>query len=453
MIIRKKIIISTVLIICFVIISCQESDEIEPPVQNKKIEAPKSMEVIKGDNQKGFQGEMLSETIQIKITPTCKEDIEHYTFVFLQNSYYCPNAEITEKIIVDGNLMLKISYKPSFNYSENHTFLYCYLFDKNIMEEYTPNLLDFALGSVRITVYQVPRWQLIYNRFVNYIGPGAYLDMHFVDENNGIAVGESGGFVKTSDGGNTWKDANYGGDIYQFCFFDKLNGIAIGVNNYAQYTNDGGFSIYQDNWTPPLVGHRSSGDYYMTDLNTIYTVGRTGQIAKSVDRGRSWVKYAGLNFINNLYSLFFVDFNNGYACGQVAKLIKTTDAGHTWKEIPIELNNNFYKVHFVNEKVGFIGGEHGILLRTDDGGNNWSVIEHPLINTFSITNIHFFSEAIGFVGTSSGGIIKTIDGGVSWRLICPNNYGANYPDKVYFKNEDTAFALQNGTIYKFNMTY
>ncbi len=108
----------------------------------------------------------------------------------------------------------------------------------------------------------------------------------FMDSNNGVAVGDYGNVIVTTDGGSSWKDGNGG-------------------------TTQGLYKV-------AVVG---PGKYY--------AVGYNGTIISSVDSGKTWIQYpsgtgAWLNDVK------FVDSLNGWIVGDSGKIFYTSDGGNNW---------------------------------------------------------------------------------------------------------------------------
>jgi photosystem II stability/assembly factor-like uncharacterized protein len=295
------------------------------------------------------------------------------------------------------------------------------------------------------------QWEKIYEPGGGSTGAGAFWDMHFSDAQNGIAVGDFGtGVLSTNNGGSTWNFiSSPRNDLYKLSFANKDTGLAEITNNYALFTTDGGNTFTQQDWTPPIIGHLSSSSFYMLNRQTILTVGRSGAIAKSTDGGKSWTTYTGFNFINQLTDITCTNPATCYACGEAAMLIKTSDGGNTWQQQTVSINNYFSKIYFLDDNTGFAAGQGGALVRTIDGGAHWAAIPTKLRS--SIIEIHFLTSSIGYIVSVVGEIAKTTDGGLTWKMIAPDNYGVFTLNKAYVKDASVVFGLQGQNLFKFNL--
>ncbi|MEO6667857.1 MAG: YCF48-related protein [Ferruginibacter sp.] len=180
------------------------------------------------------------------------------------------------------------------------------------------------------------------------------LDVSFYDDNNGIAVGNSGGIAKTSNGGVDWKYA-------AFTFTDAEN----------------------MNYKPAIFGVQ-----YVTPT-LAYAVGDHGLLAKSTDGGLNWSVVSNPLFSNSkiIYGLHFINKDTGYIGGEqnntpdaMPKLYFTKNGGSTWDSIAAPLgpktkigyianpslppqivnvnakDKEIHKIVFVNDSIGYVVG-------------------------------------------------------------------------------------------------
>ena len=154
----------------------------------------------------------------------------------------------------------------------------------------------------------------------------ALLDITFVDEKRGWAVGYPGIILSTTDGGNRWEFQESGTDAVLSCvdFADDLHGLIAGNGGMILRTDDGG-----KNWAAQESG-------VVTDLlrvaapdqNSAWVV-TYGGILHSGDGGRSWTaQESGIG--QWFYTIAFPDTVNGWAVGDFGTIYHTSDAGRTW---------------------------------------------------------------------------------------------------------------------------
>ncbi|MEI7812470.1 MAG: YCF48-related protein [Ignavibacteria bacterium] len=203
----------------------------------------------------------------------------------------------------------------------------------------------------------------------------------FTDANTGYACGGSattadslGEFLKTTDGGSTWK-----------VFY---NGFKVAVFGFC-----------------------------MPEPDILYVVGKANSIFKSIDSGKTFVKQVSpittANYMFN--SVAFVNKDVGYAAGISGRMIKTIDGGATWEEITTNFNSlTINKIALPDDfSTVIICGLKAQLSKSTDGGATWTSLT-PGITTM-INTVRFKDTNIGYLGGNSLGMAKTTDGGATWK--------------------------------------
>lgn len=277
---------------------------------------------------------------------------------------------------------------------------------------------------------------------------GNFVDVHFVDKEEGFIIGPSRGFLRTHNNGVSWEydESPWRDDLYQLAFCHPDTGFVVLTNNYAMTTHDGGKTFDFGSWTPPIIGDQSSKDYEMVTANIIYTTGAFGKVAKSVDGGRTW-QTSSLGFSNTLYSIDCVNRDTCHAVGAVGKIVSTRDGGATWmvqNDIPV--NQDLVEIHMLNPSIGFASGNN-VLVRTTDGGHTWSVLN---VSGGPVRSFMFTSGEIGYAVTGWGYVLKTEDQGATWKTgyAPPSN---SLEIRKAFLRDSTIFAIGNSAVYSMQL--
>ncbi len=165
------------------------------------------------------------------------------------------------------------------------------------------------------------------------VGPvNPFLDVWFENENHGFVVGAYGMFLRTVDGGETWKD-----------------------------------------WAPRIEnpsGFHLNGITQITG-GALVIVGEAGQIFVSVDGGDSWEKrespYEG--------SLFGVigtgQVNEVLAFGLRGNMFLSTDLGRSWKVVPNEAGATLNDGVVADDGRITLVGNGGTVLMSTNGGESF----------------------------------------------------------------------------------
>jgi len=236
--------------------------------------------------------------------------------------------------------------------------------------------------------------------------------IHFVDSLKGWAAlytftpNRSGYIAVTNDGGANWYFQYYidGVTLHNVYFYDQYFGWAVGSSGVFLRTVNGGAS-----WQEDFVSWDWSWSLEFVSPNLGWVgVGFAGYIRKTTDGGYTW-QYKSVPSYSAMYDIDFINENVGWAVGQYGHILKTTNGGETWNHqnsaVSLDLNN----VEFINANEGWVAGNGGIILHTTNGGINWFPQTSNTSKDLFGLSIH--NQDIGWVGGNSGVILKTENGG------------------------------------------
>lgn len=132
-------------------------------------------------------------------------------------------------------------------------------------------------------------------------------DIAAIGEDSFIAVGY-GTILRSIDGGYNWDHIDQEGDFYHSVdFVDERNGIIVGQAGSILLTDDGGKNWQTIKKPASLSGNRTQflSVKYINN-NTVYIVGDEGLLWKSTDGGKYWDEYK-VNTDHNLNDLAALD--------------------------------------------------------------------------------------------------------------------------------------------------
>ncbi len=171
--------------------------------------------------------------------------------------------------------------------------------------------------------------------------------------------------LKSTDSGKTWNILrDQQGYWLSGVYFTKNNiGIAVGEKGTILKTTNGGLNW--TNITPPVfrdfkaikfindtIGYIVGGENFTNNISTIL---------RTTDGGSHWTilkdEIGGI-----LSDITFLNNSTGYICGDKATLLKTTDGGLNWNAILIpnsQQTDFFTSVDFNSDYLGVVGGLNG----------------------------------------------------------------------------------------------
>jgi photosystem II stability/assembly factor-like uncharacterized protein len=240
--------------------------------------------------------------------------------------------------------------------------------------------------------------------------------VYFLDPNEGVAVGDSGTILRTTDGGAGWQSVTSGVvDTLRSVSFNGTNGICGGDSQDILYSTDAGAS-----WQISQSGFFGGGfpGAQMLDATTGLVAGQNSifqaLVGTTTDGGASWA-FQPFYFDGNeggANDVFFLDQNTGLVSGSVfdgrGAIARTTDAGTNWSTLFFD--QAIEGLAFPATASGFAVGAVGRILHSTDTGTTWT--DQTSGSTANLHDVSFASDALTGIAVGDGGVIlRTTSGG------------------------------------------
>ena len=191
-----------------------------------------------------------------------------------------------------------------------------------------------------------------------------------IDSLNAVAVGEYGVAIRTQLAGSQWSvtfPPEAGPSLRTVAVFDGAYGVALGDSGLLMNTTDGGW-----NW----VARSRSG---ILDPRAAVMFDRWNGLASSSsgsngyttsDGGYSW--WPRPFFWNGTYLALGVSAASTIvAAGEMGRYVRTTDGGRSWDVHSTGDTCQLYAVASPASAAFTLVGERGRILRSDDNGVSW----------------------------------------------------------------------------------
>jgi photosystem II stability/assembly factor-like uncharacterized protein len=285
-------------------------------------------------------------------------------------------------------------------------------------------------------------------------------EVHFLDSDFGVAVGDNGTIVKTEDKGNSWTlvPTNLTGDLKSIKVISKdtllvTSGKVVSSEAFISY--NGGTTF-----TKVSTGYKIG----CADENTYVMVSREG-VTITEDRAKTWNSAElGVGPTTELDRFAFITDSIGYLMGNVGvetlSIVfgtRTDDGGKTWGFFDTNFLPNFSGFSaiapinkdsvyvFLFENVNFIHtGIYEMFLfhkfKKDNSTGSYS-FEYEWINPdteIAFSDAHFINKSLGYGTAWNGSIYKTDNGGEEWNKVF--NFDVPLRD-LHFVSENLAFAV------------
>ncbi len=251
-------------------------------------------------------------------------------------------------------------------------------------------------------------------------------DLDFVDAQIGCGAGsilrrnpqrEEAIILRTIDGGNHWDTLPQSAlPLHSIRFRDASLGLAVGDSGTLLRTTDRGATWVQSNriTTENLISIRFG------DNQDVFACAERNSIYRSQDDGKTWHKvYADTG--THFYSMDFRGSGFGIAggyTGQKAVILRTTDGGNNWRAFPIgrpeKPDTEFPNaVHIGPTGIAYAVDDYDVLYRSTDTGKTWDSLAY--LGQTSARSILFLGRDTGFIAGLRA-IRMTVDGGMTWVL-------------------------------------
>jgi photosystem II stability/assembly factor-like uncharacterized protein len=290
-------------------------------------------------------------------------------------------------------------------------------------------LLFVFCYSLFLTHYSFSQWELQSSGVTN-----SLFDVAFYNDTLGIAVGEQGRILKTSDGGISWNTVNLTIGIYFKCVkFATISTIfAMGYYGYIiKSTNYGNRWVIQSSPTSMQINGLS---FYSTV--GAYATGYSGILLKTTNTGTNWT-YSWLT--NSMLDIHMFNATTGIVCGNGGSIYKTTNNGNSWIQRSINTTVDLNSMAFLNSTTGVMVGSEGNIFTTTNGGNTWKLQDSAYLTTNTLYKVAYPSaNRITAVG-GSGVIITSTNGGVNWSIQESGTSVSLYG--VYFRDANNGCAV------------
>lgn len=305
--------------------------------------------------------------------------------------------------------------------------------------------LFILIFIVNISVFAQEGWQIQQSsRSLN--------SVVYSDANTAWAVGLSGLFRKSTDGGATWQyiqDFPSSSSYNKIFFVSPETGWILTSSGKNLKTTDGGDSWFEHYAYIQGTNDRvlNGTDMYFISESTGWICTTEGQIYKTTNGGTSWFEQQS-NITSRLRSIYFAKEKIGWTAGAFGGVWHTDDGGENWELQSSGVAEELNSIYFITPEKGFAAGDKGSLIITSNGGKNWFNL--TTITNISFEDIYFVSPSIGFlVGRKASVfqsfIYKTIDGGQTWKVKLEN-------EDIYQFSSVHFSSAENGLVVGFNNT-
>ncbi len=275
-------------------------------------------------------------------------------------------------------------------------------------------------------------------------GTSNFIDVHFVDENNGlVSSGNVSEVYVTTDGGTSFTTRS----VAAGTFMNSIHMISstefyAGAQNNRIYrsTNSGA------DWTSlGVTGNPVRSITFPPSSTTGYSAGDTGTSYSITSGG---ITNLPTSLSTNLKSVSFPTVAEGWICG--GAIIRHFTGG-VWTGDQTYPANGYNGISFVNNTTGWAVGDNGVIIHTTDG-KNWSPQTNPdtHLPQRTLNDVFFLNASEGWAVGDGGIILHTTNGGTAWAIEA-DGLTTNLLTSVYFTSSTNGYVAGiNKTLLRFS---
>ncbi len=279
-----------------------------------------------------------------------------------------------------------------------------------------------------------------------------------IDANHIYAVGENGTFMKSSDGGDSWRINTQAGiteelfgsggsnRLYSAWFFDANTGIVVGQSNFddggkIKRTTDAGETFSTIGLGLPSGLARTTDIYFLNSATGYICGNSTVGVLKTTNSGLNWTQITNLPdptfnylcvYMKDLNNIFLGVETDGYPFSR--RVVRTINGGTTWKidTLPGTTIVNVNDILFKDANTGFLAGESNYFAYTVNGGANWTQAITP--NTpEGMSQLQIVGSNVNVLG-SYNSYYRTTNLGVTWDSVYFNDPTNPYQPYPFYMN-------------------
>lgn len=194
----------------------------------------------------------------------------------------------------------------------------------------------------------------------------------------GWAVGHEAIILHSSDGGDRWVRQYHAPEREQpfldVLFLDQEQGFAIGAYGLFMKTEDGGASwnetrvVDTDDWHLNAITHAPSG--------ALHIAAEQGIIYSSQDGGNTWTA-TDLPYQGSMFDILVLPDETVLAFGLRGKAFQSVDNGETWEAVDTGTQSSLHGGRVLQDGALVIVGNNGVALERERGAERFEQRQHP----------------------------------------------------------------------------
>lgn len=190
------------------------------------------------------------------------------------------------------------------------------------------------------------------------------------------AVGHDTSILKSTDSGDSWRRVSFAPKAQQplldVLFIDDARGFAVGAYGLFLETYDAG-----EHWRARNITEQDLHFNAIAALgHTLLIAGEAGTLLRSPDGGQTWQTLTS-PYAGSWFDLVALDGKTALLMGLRGKLYRTDDAGVSWTALPEYTSSALMSGRVLADGMVVVVGNDGIILTSSDHARSFKVYRQP----------------------------------------------------------------------------
>ena len=191
------------------------------------------------------------------------------------------------------------------------------------------------------------------------------------------AVGHDATILKSTNQAATWRRVHYAPELQRplldVLFMDDAHGFAVGAYGYFLETRDGG-----EHWVSRsiAVDDRHHNAIALLANGHLLIAGEAGSLLRSTDAGKTWQALAS-PYAGSWFGILPVGQAGALVFGLRGKVFRTEDAGASWLAINSHTEATLMGGRVLGDGTVVLAGQDGVMLTSTDQAHSFSLQQQP----------------------------------------------------------------------------
>ena len=245
----------------------------------------------------------------------------------------------------------------------------------------------------------------------------------FFDDSSGIAVGDYGTILQTSNSGNSWQPVSDipASTLYSIAIVDPNNSLIGGDNGLLLHSSNQGsdWQVLNSHTRFSIESFSAKTARFIYALAVDRLANQT-TILFSGDRGNTWVADRSLRNLTT-QDMVALDTEHLIVATSDGNILESTNSGYDWHRVHHENGVSIRSIARISDTRLIAVGSNGSILKSTDSAKSWNRL--PSTSSAILTAVCVLDEQSLLAVGSSGSMLVSQNQGESWQSLTRGTRG------------------------------